>query len=337
MQKVTIIVPVYNMEQYLPECMDSLLAQTYRNLEILLVDDGSKDGSATMCDQYANEHESVRVIHKENGGLMSAWIAGTMEAAGEYLCYVDSDDWVEPDMIEGLMRHVSGSQKEIISSNYIIEKECGSENVIQRMPPGVYEGEQLYRDIKCHVVGEDGRLVIMSRCMKLFSAKLIRDNIRFCDKRLIMGEDVNIVLPAILESERIVIVEQGLYYHYRYVGSSMAHKYNAGLYENIRLLYQKILEILKEFEIPDAEKMARREYLSLLFLVLKNELRGNAKGCVKEIRRICKELENHAWIREYPLHPISIDGKLMYLIMKHPIRILITPIRWMLYLNDRRS
>lgn len=337
MQKVSIIVTVYNMETYLPECMDSLLAQTYGNLEILLVDDGSGDASASMCDRYAKENAAVRVIHKENGGLMSAWIAGTMEATGEYLCYVDSDDWVEPDMIAELMQCASGSRKEIISSNYIIEKAHGSENVIQRMRPGSYEGERLYHDIKCRIMGEDGRLLIMSRCMKLFSAGLIRDNIRFCDKRLVMGEDVNIVLPAILESERIVIVEQGLYYHYRYVGASMAHKYSAGLYENIRLLYQKILEILCAFEIPGAEKMARSEYLYLLFLVFKNELRGNAKGCVKAIRGICRESDNQAWIRDYPLHPGSIDAKLMYLIMKHPVRILITPIRWMLYLNDRRN
>lgn len=337
MHKVSIIVPVYNMEKYLSVCMDSLLAQTYENIEILLVDDGSKDASAELCDRYAAEHEKVRVIHKENGGLISAWIAGTMEASGAYLCYVDSDDWVEPDMIEGLVQHLSGDKKEVVCSNYIIEKESGSENVIQKLSPGVYEGERLYHDVKCRILGSGGRIVTMSRCMKLFSAELIRENISFCDKRVIMGEDVNIVLPALLAAERVVIVEKGLYYHYRYVASSMAHKYNTGLYENIRLLYRKILEVLQAFEMPEAEQMARREYLYLLFLVFKNELRGNAKNSVKAIRNICREEDNQAWIRAYPLQPTALDEKLMYLIMKHPIGILITPIRWLLYWNDKRG
>ena len=337
MQKVSIIVPVYNMEKYLEECVGSLLAQTYENIEILLVDDGSKDASPKMCDDYAGEHERVRVIHKENGGLTSAWIAGTMEATGEYLCYVDSDDWVDADMVEGLMKHVSGNKKEIISSNYVIERESGSENAIQKAAPGCYEGEHLFREIKCRLLGEGGRIVTLSRCMKLFSADLIRDNIHFCDKRIIMGEDVNIVLPAILACERLVIVEKGLYYHYRYVGVSMAHKYNAGLYENIRLLHDKMGEALLAYRIPDAEKMACMEYLYLLFLVFKNELRGNAGACVSMIRKICKEEDNSKWIRQYPLHPKSANEKLMYLIMKHPNRAVITPIRFLLYLNDRRN
>lgn len=337
MQKVSIIVPIYNMEKYLAECVDSLLAQTYQNIEILLVDDGSRDESPKMCDAYAQKHKEVRVIHKENGGLMSAWIAGTMEATGAYLCYVDSDDWVDADMIEELMKQTSDCKKEIISSNYVIEKECGSENAIQKAAPGCYEGERLFREIKCKLLGENGRIVTMSRCMKLFSAELIRDNIHFCDKRIIMGEDVNIVLPAILACERLVIVEGGLYYHYRYVGASMAHKYRAGLYENIRLLHDKMKEVLLFYQIPDAEKMAGMEYLYLLFLVFKNELRGNAGACVFAIRKICREEDNRTWIREYPLQPVSMDEKLMYLIMKHPNRIVITPIRFLLYMNDRRN
>ena len=98
--RISVIVPVYNVEQYLPRCVESILAQTYENLEILLVDDGAKDGSGAICDAYARQDERVKVIHKENGGLSSARNAGIDASTGEYLSFVDSDDWIEPDMYE---------------------------------------------------------------------------------------------------------------------------------------------------------------------------------------------------------------------------------------------
>lgn len=100
---ISIIVPVYKVEQYLPRCVDSLLAQTYPHLEIILVDDGSPDGSGEICDGYAKKDPRIRVIHKENGGLSSARNAGIEVAKGEYLGFVDSDDWVEPETYETLL------------------------------------------------------------------------------------------------------------------------------------------------------------------------------------------------------------------------------------------
>lgn len=100
---ISVIVPVYKVEQYLPKCVDSILGQTYENLEILLVDDGSPDRCGELCDQYAARDSRVQVIHKENGGLSSARNAGIEKARGEYLGFVDSDDWIEPETYECLM------------------------------------------------------------------------------------------------------------------------------------------------------------------------------------------------------------------------------------------
>ncbi|MDE6992490.1 MAG: glycosyltransferase, partial [Lachnospiraceae bacterium] len=95
---ISVIVPVYNVEKYLDRCVESLLGQTYRRLEIILVDDGSTDGCGAMCDGYAQRDSRVRVIHKRNGGLSDARNAGLAAASGSYIGYVDSDDWIEPDM-----------------------------------------------------------------------------------------------------------------------------------------------------------------------------------------------------------------------------------------------
>ena len=95
---VSVIVPVYKVAAYLPRCVDSILAQTWRNLEIILVDDGSPDECGSICDVYAEKDPRIRVIHKENGGLSSARNAGLDTASGEYIGFVDSDDWIEPEM-----------------------------------------------------------------------------------------------------------------------------------------------------------------------------------------------------------------------------------------------
>ena len=100
---ISIIVPVYNVEEFLPKCIDSILAQTYENLEIILVEDGTKDNSGQICDAYAEKDSRIKVIHKENGGLSSARNAGMDVARGEYFGFVDSDDWIEPETYESLM------------------------------------------------------------------------------------------------------------------------------------------------------------------------------------------------------------------------------------------
>ena len=101
-EKVSVIVPVYNVEKYLKRCLDSIIDQTYSNIEIILIDDGSTDNSGTICDRYTKNDKRIIVIHKENGGLSSARNAGIEIATGKYLCFIDSDDYIENDMIEYL-------------------------------------------------------------------------------------------------------------------------------------------------------------------------------------------------------------------------------------------
>lgn len=119
---VSVIVPVYNATEYLHKCVDSIVNQSYVNLEIILVDDGSVDESLSVCEQYACQDKRIKVLHKENGGLMSAWMAGVELASGEYCCFVDSDDWIDPCMIEELFRRTSDAEQEVICCNFAIEK-----------------------------------------------------------------------------------------------------------------------------------------------------------------------------------------------------------------------
>ena len=120
---ISVVVPVYNVEKYLERCVDSILSQTVKDLEIILVDDGSTDGSGAICDAYASRQERITVCHKENGGLTSAWKAGLALASGKYTGFVDSDDWIEPDMYERMLELAEREQADMTVCGLIFDFE----------------------------------------------------------------------------------------------------------------------------------------------------------------------------------------------------------------------
>ena len=339
---ISVIVPVYNKEIYLEECVDSDRAQTYENIEILLVNDGSTDGSKALCESYERKDKRIRVLSKENGGLMSAWIHGLKEAKGEYICFVDSDDWIDPDMLEKLAEGISGNDREVICSNYIIEKTDKKQQikVTQGLKAGVYEREEIEKNLIPNLLGKEIRRIHSSRCMKLISVKLLRENLCFTDKRITMGEDLNIMYPVFLDVRRIVILEEGYFYHYRFVDSSMVHKYNPKLYDKIKILYQALKKVILT-KYPEGERQKelleglKKEYVYLLLLVLKNELRGPNEGRVERIQKIVTEAKDEG-LKGTVIDVTSGANRLIYQIWKHPDRIRIWGARGAVWVFDRR-
>ena len=330
---VSVIVPVYNVEKYLPVCADSILAQTYTRLEIILVNDGSKDKSPKICDAYATKDSRVKVIHKNNGGLVSAWTAGVKEAVGEYLLFIDSDDWMEEKMVEELLSYTVSGKKEVICSNYIIEKieKNKSVPVTQKMEPGIYERNEIEKKILPNLLGREERIIHFSRCMKLISKELVIGNMKFLNHRLTMGEDVSIILPVLMDAERIVIVKEGYYYHYRFVEASMAHKYQPDLYRQVHLLGENLKETIREKFARSKEKQIelfmetfRREYIFLMFYVIKNELRGPGKGRIQRLKHIIQEEKNSMGLYDTKIEATSKAGKLLSLIWKKPDAVRVT-------------
>ena len=320
---VSVIIPVYNAEQYLKECVDSVIHQTYDNIDIVLVDDGSKDGSSKICDKYYKNDERVQVIHKENGGLVSAWIKGVEFAKGEYLVFLDSDDWIDLFMIEDMVRQATGKGKEIVCGNYIIEKENQSISVKQAMRPDTYDRVGIEKKIFPGLLGKENRLIHYSRCMKLISKELILENIPYTDCRLTMGEDASIMLPAMWDADYIVVMEDAFYYHYRFVDASMVHKYNRGLYDKIELLYETLKQtinkkITNEKQKELFEKNLQKEYVFLFFLILKNELRGPREFLVPRIQETIKKGKKDKKLEEAIVEVNSNANKLLYFIFRHP-------------------
>lgn len=306
LRTVSVIVPVYNGESYLDRCIKSIMNQSWKRLEIILVDDGSVDGSPGLCDCYAETDSRIRVIHKKNGGLMSAWMTGVEASTGEYLCFVDCDDWVDLCMVEALAEMATGGPGEVICCNFVIERPDGTTQHRHELPPGIYEGRVLESEVKSHLLGNERRAVSMSRCMKLFSRELITDNMRYCNQRIRMGEDVNIVLPALCDCRRLVILKDALYYHYFYNPSSMVHRYDIRMEEGIRTLMDTIRIILQEKEPERWESQWETERVYLSMLVVKNELRGGRPGYAERTAAFCKGMELRQWLLS---HRIPADEK----------------------------
>lgn len=321
--KISIIVPVYNTEAYLKDSIYSLLRQTYRNLEIILVNDGSTDGSGRICDELAKQDKRIKVIHKENEGVTSAWTKGALAATGEYLNFMDSDDWVEDCMIEDMQSHLTGTEKEIVTCDYVIEKgKRGRQYSFQGLAPGEYTGEQLKEKVRYQILGEENRCITFSRCMKLYARELVIQNLKFCDKNVRMGDDSLMVIPAVLDSERIVVLNHKAYYHYRYVETSIVHGYDKNLFQNMQRLKAATGKIIEAKYLPEEKDIMRKkleqESIHMLLLVLKNEARGNPKGYRRKIARICKLPEVKKAVKENPVKVKETSNRLLYAVLKHP-------------------
>lgn len=317
---VSVIIPVYNAEKYLEKAVMSVRNQTYENIEIILVDDGSGDNSGSLCDIYANEDKRIRVIHKENGGLVSAWKAGVEASSGDYLSFMDSDDWIDGSMIEELAEKCTGNDREIIASDYIIERVKGNETypeyVYQYIPPGEYDRKRIEEEVIPNILGNEHRFITISRCMKLISNKLIKENMRYSKEDMTMGEDLAVMLPSIIDANRLYIMDKKAYYHYLYVEESMAHKYDKNLYANIKKLKTMMEEVLKDKGLDSLTGAKDKEYIYFLLLMIKIEVRGNKEGYKKNVKKIVEE--NKDLIRNTPVKVSDTSNKLLYRVLKNP-------------------
>lgn len=334
--RISVIVPVYNKKEYLGECIDSILGQTYRNLELVLVDDDSTDGSGALCDRYAAKDGRVRVIHRENGGPTAACVTGMEQAGGSHYLFVDSDDYVDACMLKEMAKHLTGRPGEIVCCDHILEKRKKTLPVASQAKPGVYEGERLEREIKAKLLGREQRLLPMSRCMKLCEKSVFEGNEPYYDWSIRMGDDYHLIYPAFLNSTRVVIMEEAYYYHYRYVEDSIVHGYDAGMYESVEAWRRAMEKIVACKGVKDGEEKLRREYCYMLMLVMKNELRNPERQYCAAIQRIFRDSEVRERIAGTPLSVQERSNQLMYLGMQYPEKALLGLLRLIMKLHDRK-
>lgn len=216
--KISIIVPVYKVEQYLERCVNSLINQTYKNIEIILVDDGSPDQCPKMCDDYASEDSRIKVIHKKNGGLSDARNAGLDAAIGEYIAFVDSDDWVEPDFIEQLYVNAKKENADISIIGCTLVWDDGRRKPVSNDKGYyVFDNEKAIREMLAQ--RKFGCMV----CQKMYR-KQIFDTVRFPVGKLY--EDVAVSMPTFLRARKVVVSENQGYNYYQRDDSIVNSKFD---------------------------------------------------------------------------------------------------------------
>lgn len=260
---ISVIVPIYNGTEYLHKCIESILKQTYRDLEIILVDDGSAYLCGKACDEYANQDGRIRVIHKENGGSTSARKAGLEIADGEFVGFVDGDDWIEPDYYEKMVLAQEKTSADIVLSGHFHDIGTDSRQVRDNFPVGVYAREQLLPTLlytgRFFEYGVQPHMVT-----KLFKKEIAVKMQMRVDNRIVIGEDAAVVYPSVLEAETIYISDICAYHYIQHPNSmtkSSEVKNKAEIYSLLFECLEKAFKEKKVWKILEPQLKQYKKYL----------------------------------------------------------------------------
>lgn len=243
---LSIIIPVYNVAPYLPCCLDSILAQTFSDFEVLLVDDGSTDGSAALCDSYAKKDSRFRCFHKENGGHTSARQAGLRQAKGAYVTFVDSDDWIHPAMYQNMCSAARDTGADTVCCNYIAATPKGEIECPSSFPAGLYEKAQLETLVYPRMIYSGSYFTYgeaPSLCNKVFRRTLLEKHFYRVPLSVKIGEDALVSYICLLESSRVYFCGEYFYY-YRSSSSSLTHSMDENRLSENRTLFDTLLAVV---------------------------------------------------------------------------------------------
>ncbi len=225
---VSIVVPIYGAEQYIEQCIESLINQSYHNIEIILVDDASKDKCPQICDLYADKDLRIHVIHKKNGGAAAARKSGAEISTGEYITFVDADDWIEQDMILKMLQRLIDFEADVVICNFFRDKGLRVSREKIFFQEGDYNKQLLKEKIYPQMVyaGSFGGFGIMpSLWGKIFKTSILKSAIKNAPSEVSLGDDATVLYPLMLQAEKCYIMNDFLY-HYRVNESSMTLSFN---------------------------------------------------------------------------------------------------------------
>lgn len=251
--KISIIVPVYKVEQYLPKCIDSILAQTYHNWELLLIDDGSPDNSGHICEEYAQKEERIRVFHKENGGVSSARNFGLDNAEGDYIMFVDSDDWISVDCLAICMNEILKSNLEAVQFGFI-SVTSNKENPKLKVATLPLDGEQYIQSNSFNVCAGGG----------LYKRVIIEENKLRFPIDLKLAEDQIFVLSFIEKAVRIKYLDHAMYYYLQREDSAV----HTSKSKDMLLSSEKLIEMSKRW--PSSKSLVDKMIVLFVIDMIKN-------------------------------------------------------------------
>ena len=254
----SVILPIYNVEAYLERCVRSILQQSFTDYEIILVDDGSTDGCPALCDVLAQQYSCIRTIHKENGGLSSARNSGLPQALGEYVWWVDSDDWIEPDALQKLFAATETEKPDMVKFQYYRVEGAQSTPVSSNAAPGYYTNPEILLQQGCYTPGK----FVLSAWSHLYRREFLLDRkLQYVSERLVGSEDYLFNLESYLLAQKVCVLPEYLYsYELRQGSLSQRHK------KDLPQRYERLYDLLRK-QYEKAGMLAKYEgWLSAFYL-----------------------------------------------------------------------
>lgn len=254
-KKLSIIIPIYKCENYLSQCIESVLKQSFSDFELILVDDGSPDGCGIICDSFAEKDNRIFVIHKENEGSVLARKAGFEVSKGEYVSFLDSDDWIEEDFYKLIFE--KNNNVEMFCCGFTSEYENNfSKKEINSINSGYYSGEKL-KIVLCKslfdgVFFQNG--IFPALWCKVIKRELVESVIFSVNPLIKMGDDAAITYPILANVKTIYIDNDNVMYHYRRQKNSLSTSYDCKYFYRLELLYNRFNELLCDNEIWGSQK-----------------------------------------------------------------------------------
>lgn len=291
---ISIIVPVYKVEKYIKQCVDSIIAQTYKDIEIILVDDGSPDNCPYICDNYAKADSRIKVVHKKNGGLMSARQAGLRAATGDYIGFVDGDDWIEPDMYEHFAAVIEKYNPDMALCEFYFAYPQKDELSSQKLSKPYFEKDDMEQEIYPTMLFKGVYFMTgINPCCwsKVFKRELLEKNLYNVTTKIKIGEDAAFTYPCLLEANSVAYVDKFLY-HYRINQESMTKAYDIHLEDTILIPFEILKDVFSGSEY-DFSNQINYYLIFLVNFVIRNEAHPNNKKSLKEKIRTFKRFASN--------------------------------------------
>lgn len=321
--KVSCILPIYKVEKYLKRCVDSVVNQTFKDIEIILVDDGSPDGCGALCDEYAKKDHRIKVIHKENGGLGYARNSGLEIAVGDYVAFIDSDDYVDSDMVEKLYLECTEKSLDAIFADFYVEGNCG----FTKNPPfqKLYDTAQEIGNFCLDLIGSEPSCPSCSKMQVsvwrgLYSLSLIKKfNIKFPSEREFISEDIVFNLDFLKQASKIEVVPSK-FYHYCFNDVSLSNSYRPDRWKKLLGMLDVMAEKGHGLKRNQELKLRLgRTALAYSKIAIHEEL-SRKKPFFNQIRAIVEILESEKfnyYFHDYPIAFLPIRWKVYAYLVKH--------------------
>jgi len=314
---ISVIIPVYNVKPYLEECVNSVLVQTYDNLEIILVDDGSTDGSGELCEKLKEKDTRILVIHKANAGLGFARNSALEIFAGKYVTFIDSDDYVSPSMIEnlynGLMENEVDECKmgfQRVKDNHIV---CGEKKYEKENFSGI-EAKTTYAPRIIGSAPDKHDSIEMSVWGTLFVGDIIRKyNLRFPSERELLSEDLFFHLEYLQKANGACLIDK-MDYKYRVNEKSLTKSYRVDRADKSLSLYNELVKRLRAYGYGESViNRARRIFFIYILMSITQEVmyeKNNMVNAIKNIKKICSNDEVQNIIKAYPVNELEFKQRM---------------------------